>query len=384
MTHWSSPHDMTRRHWLTRSALAAASLAAPYLAHANKSADWIIGRSAPLSGPMAPTIQGLRGGEQLAFDEVNRQGGVDGRQVRVVELDDAFEPARTAQNVQTLIKEHHAVALLGTVGTAQTAAALPVIAQLRTPLIGIYSGSPALRVKHHPYLFTTQASYADELVQMMRNLKTVQFTRLAIVYQDNEFGRQMLPLVRKIVDQEGCTVTGALSLQADGADAVKVSDAAMATQPQAILMIVAGPAVIPFVKASPARKGIPLYTLSLAVGSALIQALGDDAHGLAVARTTPFPWRLTTPLVRTFQQEMKRAGKTVDYDHFAGYINSRVVIEGLRAAGKVATGEAVAQGLERLGVIDLQGHKLSFGPQNHHGSDFVEITVLGRDGRFLR
>lgn len=374
---------LDRRQWL---AAAAASLAVP--GHAQQAAratpEWVIGQSLPLSGPMAPTLKGLTGGSKLAFDEVNRQGGIDGRPLRLVQLDDGFDPARTAANVRQLVAQEQAVALLGTVGTAQTAAALPVVAELRTPLIGPYTGSPGLRARHNPYLFTTQASYTDELVQMVRYLQQVQFKRLAIVYQANEFGTAMLPLVQKIVAAEGGSVTAALPLEAAGADAKTVAEAAYASQPQAVLMIVAGPAVVPFVKASHARKGIPLYTLSLSVGSAILDALGADAYGLAVARVTPYPWRATTPLARGFQQAMERAGQPIDYDHYAGYINARVLIEGLRAAGRTGSGEAIAQGLERLGTVDLQGYKLAYSASNHHGSDFVEITVVGKDGRFLR
>ena len=286
----------TRRQWLASA--AAASLALPGWAQPRPGAEWVIGQSLPLSGPMAPTLNGLTGGSKLAFDEINRQGGIDGRPLRLVQLDDGFDPARIVANVRQLVAQEQAIALLGTVGTAQTAAALP--------------------------------------------------------------------------------------LEAAGADARVVAEAAYASQPQAVLMIVAGPAVVPFVKASHARKGIPLYTLSLSVGSAILNALGPDAYGLAVARVTPYPWRATTPLARGFQQAMERAGQAIDYDHYAGYINARVIVEGLRAAGRAPTGESVAQGLARLGTVDLQGYKLSDGPGNHHGSDFVEIAVVGKDGRFLR
>lgn len=383
MNRTPAPSALSRRQWL--AAAAAASLALPGRTQPRAAApEWVIGQTLPLSGPMAPTLTGLTGGSRLALDEVNRQGGIDGRPLRLVQLDDGFDPARTAANVRQLVLQEQAVALLGTVGTAQTAAALPVVAELRTPLIGPYTGSPGLRTRHNPYFFTTQASYADELVQMVRYLQQVQFRRLAIVYQANEFGTAMLPLVQKIVAAEGGTVTAALPLEAAGADARTVAEAAYASQPQAVLMIVAGPAVVPFVKASHARKGIPLYTLSLSVGSAILEALGADAYGLAVARVTPYPWRATTPLARGFQQAMERAGKPIDYDHYAGYINARVLIEGLRAAGRNANGEAIAQALERLGTVDLQGYKLAYSAGHHHGSDFVEITVVGKDGRFLR
>jgi branched-chain amino acid transport system substrate-binding protein len=366
--------------------LALGALALPLLprgAWASKP-DMLIGQSAPLSGPMAPTLLGLFGGQQMAFDEVNRRGGIAGRRVRLVILDDAFDPKRTLENARQLVEQQEVLALFGTVGTAQTAAVLPYIAEKHVPLISAYSGSPALRVQPNPYFFTTQASYADELVKMVRNLKSVQATRIAVVYQNNDFGKLLLPLAEKVIVSEGATVASTRPLEVNGADAAAVTQSMAGARPQAVIMIVAGPAVVPYVKANRAHLGVPVYTFSLSVGSAILKALGDDARGLAVARATPYPWRATTPLARDFNQLMEKAGKTVDYDHFAGYINGRVLIEGLRGAGKSPTPESLTQSMEKLGNLDLGGYTLAYSPQNRHGSNFVEITVVGPKGNFMR
>ncbi|RZJ24658.1 MAG: ABC transporter substrate-binding protein [Haliea sp.] len=366
--------------------LALGALALPLLPHrawANKP-DIRIGQSAPLSGMMAPTLLGVFGGQQMAFDEVNRRGGIAGRRIRLVQLDDAFDPKRTLENARQLVEQQDVLALFGTVGTAQTAAVLPYIAEKHVPLISAYSGSPALRVQPNPYFFTTQASYADELIKMVRNLRSVQATRIAVVYQNNDFGKLLLPMAEKVIVSEGGTVASTRPLDVNGTDAAAVAQGLAGARPQAVIMIVAGPAVVPYIKANRAHLGVPIYTFSLSVGSAILKALGDDARGLAVARATPYPWRATTPLSREFNQLMEKAGKPVDYDHFAGYINGRVLIEGLRGAGKNPTPEILAQAMEKLGNLDLGGYTLAYGPQNRHGSNFVEITVVGPNGNFMR
>jgi branched-chain amino acid transport system substrate-binding protein len=374
-----SPTTVSRR-------FALASLALPLLprgAWANKP-DLLIGQSAPLSGLMAPTMLGVFGGQQMAFDEVNRRGGIAGRRVRLVILDDAFDPKRTLENARQLVEQQEVLALFGTVGTAQTAAVLPYIAEKHVPLISAYSGSPALRVQPNPYFFTTQASYADELIKMVRNLKSVQATRIAVVYQNNDFGKLLLPLAEKVIVSEGGSVASTRPLDVNGADSSAVAQSLASVRPQAVIMIVAGPAVVSYVKANRAHLGVPVYTFSLSVGSSILKALGDDARGLAVSRATPYPWRATTPLARDFNQLMDKAGKPVDYDHFAGYINGRVLIEGLRGAGKTPTPESLAQSMEKLSNLDLGGYTLAYSPQNRHGSNFVEITVVGPKGNFMR
>ena len=365
---------------------ALASLAVPLVARAATAprAELVVGQSAPLTGLMASTVTGVLAGQQLAIDEVNRQGGIGGRALRLIALDDAFDARRTLENAQMMVEGDHAVALFGLFGTAQTAAVLPYLAECKVPLISAYTGSPALRLKQHPYFFTTQASYADELVRMVRNLKTVQATRIGIVYQDNEFGKLMLPLAQKAVADQGCTVAATRPLHAAGTDAVPVAQAMAAAHPQAVVLIVAGPAVVSYVKANRAHVGVPVYTLSLSVAAATIKALGEDARGLAVTRATPYPYQATSPLTRAFTELMAKAGKPVDYDHFTGYINVRVLVEGLRNAGKNPTPATLTQAMEKLGQLDLGGYSLEFGPQRHHGSKFVEITVLGASGNVLR
>jgi branched-chain amino acid transport system substrate-binding protein len=365
-------------------AVALPLLAQPAIAQKIEKADILVGQSAPLSGMMAPAFMGVLAGQQLAFDEVNAKGGIQGHKVRLVILDDGFDPKRTLENAQTLVEKQEVVALFGTVGTAQTAAVLPYIAEKRVPLISAYSGSPALRAQPNPYFFTTQSSYAEELVKMVRNLKSVQSSRIAVVYQNNDFGKLLLPLAEKVITSEGATLVASRALDPAGADSVAVAQSLAAVRPQAVIMVVAGPAVVSYVKANRAALGVPVYTFSLSVGSSVLQALGDDARGLAVSRATPYPWRATTPLARNFKVLMDKAGKPVDYDHYAGYINARVLLEGLRNAGKKPTPASLTQAMERMNPLDLGGYTLAYSPQNHHGSSFVEITVVGPNGDFMR
>jgi ABC-type branched-subunit amino acid transport system substrate-binding protein len=377
----------TMPHLRRRHALAAgcALLTLPLAGWGQGSrAELPIGQSAPLSGPMAGPMANVLAGQALAFDDINRRGGINGRQVKLIQLDDGFDPKRTLDNARELIDTHGVLALFGPVGTAQTAALLPLVAEKRVPLIAAYSGSPSLRMQPNPYFFTTQASYIEELQRMVRNLVTILAKRIAVVYQNNEFGKGLLPIAEKIIASEGGSFAGSRALDPNGADAVASAQAVAQMQPQAVIMIVAGPAVAAYVKAHRAYVAAPIYTFSLSIGSAILKALGDDGRGIALSRATPYPWRTTTALARDFNLLMAKAGKDVDYDHFLGYINARVMIEALKAAGRNPTPESVKTAMEGFTRLDLGGYVLSYGPNNHHGSNFVEITVVGPRGNFIR
>ena len=346
--------------------------------------DILIGRSTALSGGMAPFLAPIHEGQEAAIEDANAKGGIGGRKIRIVSLDDGFDPRRTLENARQLNEKDAVVALRGVSGTSQVMTLLPYLAEARLPLIGVYTGSPAVRAQQHPYLFTTRASYADELVKIVRNLVAVQSARIAVVYENNDFGKLLLPLVEKTITAEGASLAGSHALAPTGEDAATAAKTLAAQKPQAVLLVAAGPPVVAYVKANRAHLGVPVYTLSLGAGTAVLKALGEEARGLAVARTGPSPTKPTIQLTRDFQASMKRHGKPADYDRYTGYMDARVLIEGLRAAGPGVTRASLVQAMEGLGTLDLGGYTYQFSPQNHHGSNFVDIAVVGSGGVYLQ
>lgn len=347
-------------------------------------APLLIGQSAHLSGPLAPTFVGVLKGQQLAIDQFNARGGVGGRPVRLLTLDDGYDPKRCADNVDQLTARDHVLALTGLASTPNIAAVLPMLAERQVPLIGVYSGTPALRLKQHPQFFTTLASYRDEVLQMLRNLKTLQRDQVALVYQNAAFGQLMLPVVDEAAREVGSSVVAKVPLESNGSNAAAAAQAVGAAAPQAIILMAFGPSIVPFVKSVRQQAAAPIYAVSIANARGVIEALGDDARGLAITQVVPSPWRSFEPLQRDFGQAMTKASLTVDYEHLFGYVNLRVVLETLRRAGRNLTAAALAPAIERMGRIDLGGYAVSYGPSSHHGSRFVDITIIGPGGRFIR
>lgn len=371
-----------RRDCLTGlGALAAGSwVSGPALAQAG---DIVIGQSAHLSGPLASTMKAVIRGQELALEEFNRRGGVAGRQVRLITLDDAYDPKRCVDNVNALIDKHNVVALYGLASTANVGAVLPLLAEKKVPLVGVYTGAPALRAKQHPYFFTATASYRDEVVQMVRNLSTVGRTKIAVAYHNSPFGQLMLPVVEEVCKELGSTLVAKAPLDVSGNESVSVTQTLAAASPQAVIFVAFGPALVPFVKAARAHLGVPVYALSIANSRPLIEALGDEARGLAFTRVGPNPLRATTPLTKDYAAVMARAQLPVDMDHFFGYVNLRVLLDMLRRAGRNVTSQSLVSTIEASGKTDLGGLQLNFGPQNHHGSALVDMLIVGPGGRYI-
>ncbi|QTD45796.1 ABC transporter substrate-binding protein [Ottowia testudinis] len=378
------PTRSSRRRFLYRAcALGAAGPLAWPLAARAQTGPVLIGQSLPLSGPMAGVFAGVLAGEKLAIDEYNQRQAGRNQPVELVLLDDAYDPRRTAENAGKFV-EQKVAAMFGTVGTAQTAAALKVLTPARMPLIASYTGTPALRTDDFPLYFTTQANYLDESVRIIRHLTTVAHGQVAVLYQDDAFGKSMLPLVQKAAAEAGATVVATQAMEPSGKNAAEAVQAVAQARPQSVVLLVAGPGVVPAIRAL--RRGVSaaIYTYSLAISAAAVEALGADAVGLAVVRSTPYPWSITQSLAKAFAAAAARRKLAVDYDHYLGYINGRVLTEAARAAGANPTPAAMAAAMEKLGKLDLGGYTLEYGPGRHHGSAFTEITILGPKGRYIR
>lgn len=376
-----TPVQLSRR----RLALAtAATLALPSVARAQAGGEPILlGQSAHLSGPLAAPMAAVIKGQSLALDQFNARGGVDGRKVRLTTLDDAYDAKRCVENVNRLIDQDKVTALYGLASTANIGAVLPMLAQKKVPLVGIYSGSPVLRARPHPYFFTTMASYSDEVAQMMRNQKTLLRHRIAILYMDNALGQQMLPVVEQVAKEEGVELASRIALKGDGSDAVEQVGKAMANKPEGMILIAFGPMIVPVIKAWRAASGPPAYAISIANSRQLVAAMGPAARSLAFTQLIPDPARKVSRLARDFNEAMDKAGLPVDRDHYFGFLNMRVMLECLGRAGRNVTSQSLVATIEGMGRVDLGGYTVNYSPQNHHGSKFVDITIVGPDGRYL-
>ena len=377
-------HTISRRTALQGGAAAAASLALTGLGSANETGDDIlIGQSAQLSGPAAPAMTRVLKGQSLAIDEFNRKGGVAGRKVRLITLDDAYDAKRCVDNVGTLIDKEKVVALYGLASTANVAAVLPMLNEKKVPLIGVYTGAPSLRTPQHPYFFTTMASYRDEVLKMVQNLATGQRRRLGVAVLNSAFGKEMAPIIEEAAKEQGVAVVATQAIDMNGQNVEAACRALGEAKPDGLILMAFGPTVVPLVRGARAYVGVPLYAPTIANSRAAMEALGNEARGLAFTRILPNSLRAVTPLTRDYGAVMERAQIPVDHDHFFGYLNMRVLLEALRRAGKGVTSQSLVSTMERLGTLDLGGYKLSYGPNNHHGSKYVDMSVIGPGGRYI-
>jgi ABC-type branched-subunit amino acid transport system substrate-binding protein len=369
----------------TLLALLAALVPCALLAQGVTPERILLGQSVALTGPAAQLGIQMRNGVKAYLDHVNRQGGVHGRKIELLTLDDGYEPARTVPNTRKLIDEHKVFGLIGYVGTPTSVPAIPVFTQAKVPFVGPFTGAEALRVPFNRYIFHVRASYYDETDKIVEQVVSTGGRNIAVFYQDDAYGQAGLKGVELAMAKRNLKISALGTVERNTVKVEAAVRTIRAAAPDAVVMISAYSSCAEFIRQMRrAGSASTFYNVSFVGSKALADALGKEGGGVAVSQVVPFPWARGVPVVKEYQLVAAKAGSP-DYNFSAieGYLVAKVFVEGLRRAGRDLTREKFIDAMEKMDV-DLGGFSVSYSPKNHAGSRFVDLTIIGRDGKFLR
>jgi ABC-type branched-subunit amino acid transport system substrate-binding protein len=344
-------------------------------------------QSTALSGPLGDLGQALHQGAKACFAEANAKGGVHGRKIELSVLDDGYDAKRALANLDKFLADRDSFALFNWFGTPIVAATLPRVVESGLPFLAPYTGALLARPKDARNVFNIRASYPDEAEQLVRHLATIGIKRIGIAYQNNAFGKEVYDAARIAMEKHKLSGGAVATVENSGDDATAAAAKIIAGNPEAVLVGLAGKPTVDFVKAMRTlRRGMPLYALSVMGSAATLRDLGDDGVGIAVSQVVPLPTGVTVPIVRQFQQAWKAAGTPLDASHLAleGYINARVFLEALSRAGRNPSRERFIESLWSIKRHDLGGFDVNFSQPGSNASKFVEMTMVARNGRFIR
>ncbi|WP_420474259.1 ABC transporter substrate-binding protein [Noviherbaspirillum sp. ST9] len=352
--------------------------------------DIVIGQVAPLSGVLADTGKDMVLGVKVYFDSVNDKGGVHGKKIAHVVKDDGYKVDETVRLTQEVIEKDGAVALIGFAGTGNVGELLKqkVLEKAGIALVAPYTGGEILRSPFNPYIFHIRAGYADEAEGIVNQLVALNMKRIGVMYQDDPFGKAGLAGVEAALKKRGLELvgTGAYEKNTDNvADAVQ---AIAKANPQAVVMISVNKSTAAFSKQIRSVSTVAqLVNISVVNPKEIVRMIGpENARGIGIAQVMPYPYSPMTSIVKEYQQAMKKyaPGMEMSYTSFEEFVGAKVLVEGLRRAGPNPSREKVVKALESLNAYDVGGFTLHFSPTSRVGSRFVEITVIGKDGRLLR
>jgi len=370
------------RTFTTRILLGA--LLAAGLVSESALADIVIGQTAGHSGTVASSVKETTQGAKMYFDIVNAAGGVNGQRITLVSLDDKFDPKLAAANAKTLI-DQGVIALFLTRGTPHTQAIAPLLAEYKIPLVGPSTGAMALHKPVNPWLFNVRATYQREAERSIEHLSLIGIERIAIVQVDDTFGDDAVQGALAGLTKTNKTPVAHEKYDRSKPDFAAIVPRVMAKQPQAVLFLGSGSAVVQGMKAVRATGSTAqLVTLSNNASAGFIKDLDEVGRGVIVSQVFPYERSLTKPIIKEAAEAAQHAGVELTPTAVEGFVSAKLLVEALKRAGNQPTRQSLRAALEKLNHLDLGGVEIGYSPTDHTGLDYVDLAIVDQNGKFRR
>lgn len=350
------------------------------------SAQILIGQTSGFSGPVAAGVKEITDGARLYIDATNARGGVNGQLIELISLDDKFDPKLAGANAKTLIVEKNVAALFLSRGTPHTQAIMPLLSEYKVPLIAPSTGAMALHQPVHPWLFNVRATYQREAERAVQHLSLIGIDRIGIVHVDDSFGADLLEGARRGFAAAGKNPVFIEKYNREKWDFSKIAPLVASSGVQALLFIGSGNAVADGIAAiRSAGSRAQIVTNSNNASGGFVKSLGANARGTIVTQVFPYERSLAAPIVKEAHDLATAKGLDgVTPAMLEGFAAAKVLVAGLKRAGPNPTRLKIQQALDGMNRLDIGGLEISFSPTDHTGLEFVDLSIIGQDGKFRR
>ena len=350
------------------------------------SAQIVVGQTAGFTGEVAATVKEATDGAKLYINAVNASGGINGQQIELVSLDDKFDPILAAANARTLIAEKGAVALFLTRGTPHNQLIIPVLDELKVPLIGPSTGAMLLHTPVKNYVFNVRSTYQREAEKGIALLSAIGITSIGVLHVDDTFGADGFTGLKTGFDATKLTPVFVGKYHRSKPDFTQLVAEVKRTSPQAVFVVGSGTHVADALKAIRGTGSrAQLVTLSNNASGGFIKLLGENARGTIITQVFPNERSIASPLVK----EVLALAKAQNINELSpaaleGFASAKVLVEGLRRAGPNPSGEKVRAALDGMRGFNIGGMDVSYSNNDHTGLDFVDLSIISKEGKFKR
>jgi len=357
-----------------------------------KENEILIGSSLALAGHAGYLGTQMLQGAMSYIRHINDAGGIHDRKIKLITLDDSYDPIQCLYNTQQLILKKQVFALFCFVGTPTTVRIVPLIHEAQIPLIGMFTGANRLRQPVSRYLINIRASYYQETQAAVDLIvKEKKFDKVAVFYQYDEYGFDGLRGTEIALKKYGL-IPVAKGSYIRGTQDIEIGlEKIIQSNAQAVVMIGTYDPCAKFIHLARSRGYNPLFHNVSFVGSkALAQRLGSAGEGVIVTQVVPPPHSNPgmdpLPGVKQYVSLLKKyyPDSKPSFVGLEGYLNARILFEGLKRAGKDITREKFIRAIETINQFDLGiQHLLSFGKNDYQGLDNVYYTII-RNGELVQ
>ncbi len=341
----------------------------------------ILGESCALSGPAENLGLEMRSGLLAAFSKINDSGGVNGREILLISRDDGYEPDRAVRNTLQLIENKHVFMLIGEVGTPTSEAVVPLIEKYKIPFFAPFTGAQFLRVPFRRYVINIRGSYFQEMEKLASYLtKTRKIKRIACFYQNDSFGFAGLQGIKIALKKRGMHLVSTGTYERNTVAVLGGLRDINRAKPEAVVLVGTYSACAEYIKLSKAKikQNQVFCSISFVGAESLQKALGGYGHNVIVSQVVPFPEDTGIPIVREYIEAMGKYqhDNPISFVSLEGYIAGNLFGRIARAVQGDLTRENFIATMERIGVFDLGGLILHFGPSDHQGSNKIYLTEI--------
>lgn len=345
----------------------------------------LIGQSAPLSGINRELGVDIRDGALAYFRKVNEAGGVNGRKIEMVTIDDANVVKTAGDNTRKLIEENGVFALFGYASATLSRPALPFVEQHRVPFLAPFTGADPMRAFNR-YVYNVRASYADELEKVVDHFTPLAVKRFAIVHYDDVVGKENFTAVDRALKKRGLAAVSVAAFKDRAKPDIEGGmKEVLKGQPDVVIFTTLYKATADSIKYLRAQgSGAFMVSNSFPGASQLQKELGKQAAGVVIATVVPPFGRMSVPVVGEYRAAFEKYMNRKDYSFTSleAYISAKVLVEALRKAGPKLTRDGFMQALDGLSAYDAGGYSVAFSGSDHNGSGWVELTIIGKDLTF--
>src|SRR5262245_3588421 len=344
----------------------------------------LIGQSSPFSGSNKELGDDIREGLQAYFKQANEAGGINGRTLELVALDDANDAKRSGENARVLIEQRGVLALIGYASATLSLPALPFAEKNKVAFVGPFTGAEPMRVFRRN-VYNIRASYADELEKIVDFYTTTGMKKFSVIHYDDAVGKENLVAVETALTRRGLKLSSIGTLKRNQTDLGAAVSEVVKAAPDVVIATTLYKTTGDFIKgARKAGSSAQFASTSFVGASALATELGDQGTGVVVAQVVPPYSRSSVPVVREYQAAIEKSlgKKDFSFTSLESYISARVLGEAIRRSGPNLTREGLMKTLDAMQNFNVGGYVVDFSPTNHNGSRFVELTAIGKAGRF--
>ena len=349
-------------------------------------AQIVVGQTAGFTGAVAATVKEATDDAKLYINSVNARGGVNGQQIALISLDDKFDPKIAAINARTLIVEKRAVALFMTRGTPHTELIMPILEEFKVPLVGPSTGAMLLHSPVKKYVFNVRSTYQREAEKGIGLLAAIGITTIGVLHVDDTFGTDGLMGIMAGFENAKLKPAFVGKYERSKPDFTQFAAEVKRASPQAVFVVGSGTAVTDALKAiRAAGSKAQMVTLSNNASGGFVKGLGENARGTIVTQVFPNERSISSPFVKE-ALALAKAKDIADVSPamLEGFASAKVLVEGLRRAGANANGEKLRNTLESIRGFDIGGMDISYSPTDHTGLDFVDLSIINKEGKFTR